>query len=143
MTVTPRAYCYAEFGCPYFRRSFGNKPHTAVVGGSFWIGRLGEKFGARGIEGTIRRASEAKLGKVFGTHCFRHSLATTLADIDPTTPGVAVSILGTSEGVVKEHYNKARDHDAFRHFQADTQVARLSDKLNLGGLTTTISSTTC
>ncbi len=98
---------------------------------SFWIGKFGEKLGVRAIEGLIRRASEAKFGEAFGTHRFRHALATTAAYIEPTTPGLAASILGISERVVTEHYDKVRNHSAFERFQSDTRAARLGATISL------------
>jgi hypothetical protein len=90
----------------------------------FWVGRLGERLGVRGIEGMIRRASKDKFGQAFGPHRFRHSLATTQARIAPYNPGLAASLLGISEGVLAEHYNKARNILTFERFQAGVQAAR-------------------
>jgi hypothetical protein len=72
----------------------------------------------------IRRASKDKFGQAFGPHRFRHSLATTQARIAPYNPGLAASLLGISEGVLAEHYNKARNILTFERFQAGVQAAR-------------------
>jgi hypothetical protein len=90
----------------------------------FWVNRNGEKLGARGIEGVIRRGSEAQFGRVFGPHRFRHSLATTAAYADPSNPGLAASVLAISEEVNAAHYNQARKDDAMHRFQAHIQKER-------------------
>ncbi len=78
------------------RELLQNRLHTW-----FWVNRIGEKFGARGIEGVIRRASTERFGKAFGPHRFRHSLATTAAYADPSNPGLAASTLRHSHCGVK------------------------------------------
>ena len=45
--------------------------------------------------------------------------------IDDQTPGLAASILGITEEVVAEHYNKARKTHVFERFQAKTEAARI------------------
>ena len=85
----------------------GDQRHDA-----FWVNRNGAMLGARGIEGVIRRASRTRFNKTFGTHAFRHALATTAARMDPSNPGLAAAILAISQAVVGEHYNRARQEEA-------------------------------
>ena len=91
---------------------------------AFWVGKFGEKLELRAIEGMIRRASKAKFGVAFGTHRFRHSLATTAAYAAPSNPGLAAGALGISEKVLADHYNKARNHHAFLRLQETMKNAR-------------------
>ncbi|WP_158292389.1 site-specific integrase [Paracraurococcus ruber] len=90
----------------------------------FWVNRNGEMLGARGIEGVIRRAARTRFGKAFGTHSFRHSLATTAARMDPSNPGLAAAILAISEAVVGTHYNRARQEEAAEAHVALVEQAR-------------------
>jgi integrase len=57
----------------------------------------------------IRRASMAEFGEAFGTHRFRHELASALAEADPDNPGVAAAVLGISIAVAEGTYIHRRD----------------------------------
>ena len=83
----------------------------------FWVGNDGDRFGIRGIEGALRRASMARFGHCVGTHSFRHALATASMIANPTTPGTIAAVLGNSPAVVEAHYALGGQLEAGARFQ--------------------------
>ncbi len=76
------------------------------------------RFTYRSIETMIFRQTGRRFAQAFGPHAFRHAFASALARHDPNNPGLAAVILGISEGVVHEHYQRARQADAAVKFLA-------------------------
>jgi hypothetical protein len=89
----------------------------------FWVNTAGERLDSRGMEGVIRRASKTRFGRAFGTHSFRHALATTAARAKSSNPGLAAAILAVSEAVVGGHYNLARQEEA-----AEAHIAHVEEE---------------
>jgi hypothetical protein len=83
-----------------------------------WGNGDGGRFTYRSIETMIFRQTGRRFAQAFGPHLFRHAFASALARHDPNNPGLAAVILGISEGVVHEHYRRARQADAAVKFQA-------------------------
>ena len=120
-------YSLPEGLTPYVRRYLEEvRPRLLgpVQSDSLWVIEQGVSFGEKGLTKMIERRSFARFGQTFGPHRFRHSLATTLAEEDPANPGLAASMLGITEGVVAEHYRKARQHHAARLLQKDLAADR-------------------
>ena len=95
------------------RLAFGATQAVSAV----WVKEGGQAFGKAGIETMIRRRSEARFGKPFGPHAFRHALATTAINLLPEQPGLAAAILGNSHRVVERSYARADTVIAARAFQ--------------------------
>lgn len=93
-----------------------------------WGSGDGQAFRYRSIQTMLFRQSEAAFGEKFGAHRFRHSFASSLAQADPSNPGLAAVILGISEAVINEHYRKARQTDAALKFQVDLWEERRRTK---------------
>jgi integrase len=91
---------------------------------SVWGNGDGGAFTYRSIGTMIFRQTANKFPENFGPHRFRHAFASTLAEVDPTNPGLAAVILGITEAVINEHYRKARQADAARKLQANLREER-------------------
>jgi integrase len=96
-----------------------------------WGHGNGGMYTYRSIETMIFRQTGRRFGKAFGPHLFRHAFASELARHDPHNPGLAAVILGISEGVVHEHYRRARQADAAVKFQASLRQDRARWRLRL------------
>ena len=83
----------------------------------FWVNRNGDRLGERGIEGIIWRGSKARFGFGFGTHRFRHALATTSLILNPTNPSITAAVLGNSPVVVERNYDHGKQIEAARRWQ--------------------------
>lgn len=108
-SLTPRIDHYLEVERP---RLLGRHSHDW-----FWVNRNGDRLAETGIEGVIRRGSKARFGFSFGTHCFRHALATTNMVLNPTHPGVVAAVLGNSPIVVERNYDHGKQIEAARRWQ--------------------------
>jgi integrase len=95
-----------------------------VATDALWGNGDGGAYTYRSIGTMIFRQTGPKFGEDFGAHRFRHAFASSLAEADPTNPGLAAVILGITEAVVNEHYRKGRRADAARKLQADLQEER-------------------
>src|SRR5271156_3840114 len=60
----------------------------------------------------------ARFGTAFGTHRFRHAVASSAPLMDPENPGLAAGLLGISRDVVQQNYNRANQVHAARTFDA-------------------------
>ena len=89
-----------------------------------WGNSNGGTFTYRSIETMVFRASLREFKHSFGPHISRDAFASTLAEADPTNPGLAAVILGITEGVVAAHYRQARQTDAARKLQANLAEER-------------------
>ena len=89
-----------------------------------WGNGNGGPYTYDAISQMMFRQTELKFGISFGVHRFRHAFASTLAEADPTNPGLAAVILGITEAVINEHYRKARQADAARKLQANLREER-------------------
>ncbi len=78
---------------------------------AFWINWGGEKLEEKGVDKRIRWQSAKRFGpeNTFGTHRFRHCIASTAPIVLPEHPGLAASLLQISHGVVNEHYDRSSD----------------------------------
>jgi hypothetical protein len=107
----PIEYSLPEGLTPYIQRYLG-EVRSRLLGPArtdwLWVIEQGAPLQDIGIAQMIARRSLARFGQAFGPHRFRHSLATTLAEEDPDNPGLAAALLGITEGVVAEHYRKAK-----------------------------------
>jgi integrase len=99
-----------------------------VASDAVWGNGDGGAFTYRSLQTMIWRQTKAevrkKFAEAFGPHRFRHAFATALAEADPTNPGLAAVVLGITEGVVAEHYCRARQANAARKFQANLREER-------------------
>ena len=89
-----------------------------------WVNKQGNPLRLRGIEGVVRRGSQARFGKAMGTHRFRHSLATSSLIADPSNPGKVAAILGNSPAVVAAHYALGGQLEAGQQFLMDLEAER-------------------
>ena len=78
---------------------------------AFWINWGGEKLEEKGVDKRIRWLSAKRFGpgNAFGTHRFRHCIASTAPIILPEYPGLAATLLQISHGVLNEHYDRGSD----------------------------------
>lgn len=89
-----------------------------------WGNGNGGPLRYQSVETILFRQSEKEFGHAFGPHTARHALASSLAAVDPTNPGLAAVVLGVSEGVVNGYYRRARQRDAAMKFQQDLAQER-------------------
>lgn len=84
---------------------------------AFWINWGGEPLGKAGLDKRIRWLSAKRFGagRAFGTHRFRHCIATTAPLLMPDQPGLAAALLRITGQVVEEHYDRG---DAVLAFKA-------------------------
>ena len=94
--------------------------HTDAV----WGNGNGGAFTCRSIEKMMFRASLREFSHSFGPHIARDAFASTLAEADPSNPGLAAVVLGITEGVVAAHYRRAHQADAARKLQANLKDER-------------------
>jgi integrase/recombinase XerD len=81
---------------------------------SLWVAQDGTPLGQEGLSRLVRRAAEKRFGQAFGTHVFRHCLATFVARSGTDTPGIAAVVLGSGARTVERHYNRAGQFEALR-----------------------------
>ena len=79
-----------------------------------WVNQQGGPLGQEGLSRLVRRAASARFGREFGTHIFRHCLATFVARSGTATPGIAAVVLGAGAYTVARHYNRAGRIEALR-----------------------------
>lgn len=96
----------------------------AQPGSSFWRNVDGSPFEYAGIMQMFRRLTARELGRAFGPHAARSGMSTALAAIAPDRPGLAASVLGSSEQVVERHYLKATMLEASRQANAALEAER-------------------
>lgn len=106
---------------PWIDRYVGIERHELLAGhdrNAFWINWGGEKLEEKGLDKRIRWLSEKRFGPVgvFGTHRFRHCIATATPLILPEHPGLAAALLQITHGVLNEHYDRSGAVLAFRSF---------------------------
>ncbi|GLR66953.1 hypothetical protein GCM10010909_16330 [Acidocella aquatica] len=89
-----------------------------------WGNGDGGAFTDRSIETMVFRASLREFSHSFGPHIARDAFASTLAEADPSNPGLAAVVLGITEGVVAAHYRRAHQADAARKLQANLRDER-------------------
>ena len=79
--------------------------------GAFWINWGGDKLEEKGLDKRIRWRSAKRFGpeNTFGTHRFRHCIASTAPIMLPEYPGLAAGLLQISHGVLNEHYDRSSD----------------------------------
>ena len=90
--------------------SMGGSPR----GSPFWRNPDGSAFEYSGMMQMFRRLTAQKFGQAFGTHAARKGLPTALARVAADRPGLAATVLGSSEPVVERHYIKGTMLDAAR-----------------------------
>ncbi|HQU10827.1 MAG TPA: hypothetical protein PLV07_04530, partial [Acidiphilium sp.] len=91
---------------------------------SFWRNVDGSPFEYAGIMQMFRRLTARELGQAFAPHAARSGMSTALAAIAPDQPGLAASVLGSSEQVVERHYLKATMLEASRQANAALEAER-------------------
>lgn len=84
---------------------------------AFWINWGGEPLGEVGFDKRIRWQSGKRFGedRAFGTHRFRHCIATAAPLLAPEQPGLAAALLRITGRVVADHYDRG---DAVLAFKA-------------------------
>jgi len=90
-----------------------------------WISNTGRAMTAPTIACRIKRVTKRLFGRAMNPHAFRHAVATTIAEKDPTHAGIIRSILGhaTLESSTR-NYNKARAAVATRAFAREISAMR-------------------
>ncbi|MEI6159549.1 MAG: hypothetical protein WCP77_06935 [Roseococcus sp.] len=85
-----------------------------------WINWAGKPLQEKGLDKRIRWLSAKRFGETeaFGTHRFRHCIASALPLILPEHPGLAAAILHISHGVADQHYDRSSAVLAFRAYHA-------------------------
>lgn len=96
---------------------------------ALWVGTLGEPLAEGGIEKLVRKRSWHLLGVSIGTHRFRHAIGTTAPAINRAQPQLGSVVLNISEGVAREHYNRANADLATELFHQD-MLERTEDANN-------------
>ncbi|MBV9747496.1 MAG: hypothetical protein JO157_01660, partial [Acetobacteraceae bacterium] len=91
---------------------------------AFWVKRDGSALGTEALASRVRSLSQQRFGTAFGPHRFRHALGSSMALSDPESPGVAAAVLGISEGVLRQHYDRAGDGAAVAAFHAELAAER-------------------
>lgn len=97
---------------------------------AFWINWGGKPLGEVGLDKRIRWWTTKRFGAdgAFGTHRFRHCLASTLPLVAPEHPTLASTLLRISHGVMRKHYDRSEDILAFRKFHAAVDAERETAK---------------
>ena len=104
----------------------------------FWVAANGKKLSQGGIKDVVRRRSARRFGKAFGSHRFRHGIATTAALKDPENPSGGAMLLGVSGRILNKHYNRADQVSAAKRYHATIKAERkqtqsLAQRLFHGG----------
>lgn len=106
--LTPYVRHYLEVVRPALLKGLPND--------ALWIGRPGKQLTAKAIQALTLRRTRQRFGQAFGPHRFRHAIGTTAALRDPGHPGLAAGVLGISDGVLEQHYNRAGQSQAAAKF---------------------------
>ncbi|WP_158537369.1 site-specific integrase [Humitalea rosea] len=95
---------------------------------AFWINWSGRKLEEKGLRKRIRWHSAKRFGEdgAFGTHRFRHCIATAAPLIHPDHPGLAASLLRITGTVMNAHYDRSGTVIAFASFHAALAAERLA-----------------
>lgn len=115
--------CLPEILEPWLDR-YVEVERQELLGGNqsdaFWINWGGKPLREKGLDKRIRWHSAKRFGQAetFGTHRFRHCIASALPMILPEHPGLAASILHISHGVLDKHYDRSSAVLAFRTYHA-------------------------
>ena len=83
----------------------------------FWISGRGGPWSAKAIQNQVLELSRKRFSKSFGPHRFRHAIATTAPILDPANPGLAAALLGITQGVIDDSYNRSGQHNAALAYQ--------------------------
>lgn len=96
---------------------------------AFWINWGGKPLRSQGLDKRIRWWSGKKFGpaEAFGTHRFRHCIASTAPLLIPEHPGLGASMLRITHKVFREHYDRSEDVLAFREFNKVVDEERRRD----------------
>jgi hypothetical protein len=112
---------YLDTGRPML---LGKAIHDAL-----WVAEHGGPLKLRGIEGMVRRATQAEFEVTKGPHWMRHELASWLAEIAPSNPGLSAAVLGISLATAERAYTHARSIEAGRlvaeHLEVERERTRL------------------
>ena len=118
---TKRADCFdlPEHLTPYVQRYLTCVRPALVKNGrhdELWISQYGKPLTINGLSLRIRRLSLKRFGQAFGTHRFRHAIATTLALRCPEIPALGAAVLGITVDVADQHYIRAGQIEASRTY---------------------------
>ena len=91
---------------------------------AFWVKRDGSALGADALAYRIRWLSQKRFGTAFGPHRFRYAVGSSMALGDPESPGIAASVLGVSERILRQHYDRAGEGVAAMAFHAALAAER-------------------
>jgi integrase len=84
---------------------------------SVWITpRCGTPIKPVGITQMLYLRSVKRFGFRFGGHRFRHAAATSAVSEDPSSPGLAASILAVGTAMVRKHYDRSDELVAIQGF---------------------------
>lgn len=108
--LTPHVQHYLEVVRPALLEGLPND--------ALWISRPGKQLTAKAIQNLTLRRTRQRFGKAFGPHRFRHAIATTAALRDPGHPGLAAGLLGISDAILEQNYNRAGQSQAAARFAA-------------------------
>jgi integrase len=120
-TVKPDQFDLPPELTPYMEH-YLNAIRPALLRGrhsdSFWVSSCGTPIDEHQMGSRMHVISRRRFGYTFGTHRFRHSISTGLAEHEPDNPGLAAAHLGISPEVVSAHYNRATQGLAHRRFNS-------------------------
>ena len=90
----------------------GNQRRPGEPGARLWVGQGGTLFSATGLNLALRRHAERTLGFAMSAHRFRDSVATSIANDDPTKATYAARMLGHKRLSTTERHYIAQDNAA-------------------------------
>ncbi len=102
---------------PWLRRYLAVERQELLAGAhhdALWVVPGGRSMQASAIMAMMRRRSRTAFGEAFGSHRFRHELATALAYDAPDNPGLSAAVLGISPAVAERAYTQPRNDLAAR-----------------------------
>lgn len=97
----------------------GGKRHDA-----FWVKRDGSALSADTLAFRVLWRSRKRFGAAFGPHRFRYAIGSSMAHAEPESPGVAAAVLGISERILRQHYDRASQERAAAAFHAELMTER-------------------
>ncbi|MGH6955123.1 MAG: tyrosine-type recombinase/integrase [Caulobacteraceae bacterium] len=97
---------------------------------ALWTTHKGGRLRKGSIHRIVSQRTKRRFGVAINPHAFRHLAATTIATDDPEGVTAVAAVLGhTSLETSEIHYNKAKQVDAGRQYQAVVEALRRPERL--------------
>ena len=83
-----------------------------------WINKFGKACTPKSIQSRVLALSLKRFGTAFGPHRFRYSIATSAPHLAPANPAIGAEVIGISQAVLQDHYNRAEQARAANAYEA-------------------------